>query len=250
MPKKEMNFPQYISTNDRTVSVCGIMKSKEEDLPENYVNGKGYIDSEDGSIWIFTNKKPNKMRKDIYPYFWFTKEGIREKSNPSERMKEIYNEKNLRDISVVSIINNIKDDEVIYSPEELTDMNSSTSTYIPTIGAKDDFLKKIIKMMILTKGIDINRLKVKMGVPYKLPNMRTALSNDTKMSTTYFATWAEILGLEVEFHIKDDGSDRLSPLGNEHIYDPVTDTLYVVINGKRLPVDMKKYYEKPMEDIE
>ena len=105
-------------------------------------------------------------------------------------------------------------------------------------------------MMILTKGIDINRLKVKMGVPYKLPNMRTALSNDTKMSTTYFATWAEILGLEVEFHIKDDGSDRLSPLGNEHIYDPVTDTLYVVINGKRLPVDMKKYYEKPMEDIE
>ena len=246
--EKNLTFPQYISTKTRTVSVAGILKNKDEDLPENYINGKGYLDPEDGSIWIFINKKPNKIRKDNYPYFWFDKEGNREKSNPSQRIRETYNEKNLRDLSVASIIDNINDNEDIYSPEELADLNSSTSFYKPPVYEKDDNWKKLIKYMILTKGIDINRLKVKMGVPYKLPNMKTALNNDTKMSPPYFATWLEILGLEVTYHIKDDGSDRLTPLGNEMEYDPTTDKLYTIINGTKIPVDTKQYYERSPED--
>ena len=245
---KTLTFPQYISTKNRTVSVAGILKNKEEDLPENYINGKGYLDPKDGSIWIFANKKPNKLRIDNYPYFWFTSDSNREHSHPSEEVRKIYHESNLRDISVMNIIENIKDGEAIYSPEELIDLNSSTSFYRPAVYDKDDPWKKMIKYMILTKGIDINRLKVKMGVPYKLPNMKTALSNDTKMSSPYFATWLELLGLEVKYVISDDGTDKLTPLGNEMIYEPTTDTLYTVINGRQIPVDTKQYHERCPED--
>lgn len=244
---KELTFPQYICTNNRTISVAGIMKNKEEDLPDNYINGKGYIDPSDDSIWIFVNKKPNKLRKDSYPYFWFDKESNRERSNPPQGIRELYNAKNLRDLSVESIIDDIKEDEVIYSPEELAYINSSTSFYKPPVYKKDDNWKKLIKYMILTKGIDINRLKVKMGVPYKLPNMKTALNNDTKMSPPYFATWLEILGLEVTYKIKDDGSDRLNPIG-EMEYDPTTDTLYSIINGKKVKVDVKQFYERTPDE--
>lgn len=242
--KENLKFPQYLLSKERTVSVAGLLKDISEDIPSNYTNGKGYIDPTDDSIWIYCRKKPNKLRINTYPYFWFTSESNREHSNPPDDIRDKYNAKNLHVYDVHDIINDIKDDEIIYSPEELVDISNSSSE-LPIIKPSDDFLKKIIKMIIITKNINIKRLKVKMGVPYKLPNMITALNNDTKMSTTYFATWLEILGLEVEYKIKNDGTDNLTPLKHEHIYEPATDTFYVVMNGSKIPVDMKQYYEKP-----
>ena len=91
-----MNFPQYISTTERTVSVIGNIKTdtkkdenKTKDSKNEYVDGKGYIDN-NGFIWIYSiNGKPKN--KNEYPYFWFNKNKDMVFSNPDEDTKKKYN---------------------------------------------------------------------------------------------------------------------------------------------------------------
>ena len=42
--------------------------------------------------------------------------------------------------------------------------------------------------------------------------MKQALEKSTKMSVIYFASWMEILGLDFEIIVKDNGQDRIDPL--------------------------------------
>ena len=183
---KEIIFPQYINTTERTVSVNGMIK--ENDSKSDYEDGKGYINSND-EIWIYVNKKPPKNAINAYPYFWFNKDGIKEYSEPSVLMKNVFKVDSLQDISVLNIINTTDPNEQLYNEAEILDINASANFYIPIINKDDDFLKKIVKIIIIEKGIDINRLKSKTEMPYILPNMKTALQNKTKMSVSYFTAW-------------------------------------------------------------
>ena len=160
--EKKLVFPQYINTNERTVSVNGVMKTN--DSPSDYENGKGYINEQE-EIWIFCEKKPMKATINAYPYFWFNKDGKKEYSEPSELMRSIFKVDSLQDISVLNIINNTKPDEQLYNEAEILDINASANFYIPIINKDDDFLKKIVKLIIIEKGIDINRLKSKTEMP-------------------------------------------------------------------------------------
>ena len=159
---KNLVFPQYINTNERTVSVNGMIK--ENDNPNDYENGKGYINDKD-EIWIYLDKKPMKTIANAYPYFWFDKDGNKEYSEPSELMRTIFKIDSLQDISVLNIIKNTKPDEQLYNEAEILDINASANFYIPIINKDDDFLKKIVKLIIIEKGIDINRLKSKTEMP-------------------------------------------------------------------------------------
>ena len=102
------------------------------------------------------------------------------------------------DISLVNIIEKTKPNEVLYDEQEIQDMNSAASFYVPIINDSDDFLKKIVKNTIIAKGIDINRLKGKTDQKYVLPNMKAALENKTKMSVIYFCCWMELLGCDFQ----------------------------------------------------
>lgn len=162
MSKDKLVFPQYINTNERTVSVNGVMK--EKDSKEDYENGKGYINDKD-EIWIFMDKEPAKNIVNAYPYFWFNKKNEKEYSEPSELMRSIFRIESLQDISVLNIINNTDPNEQLYNEAEILDINASANFYIPIINKDDDFLKKIVKLIIIEKGIDINRLKSKTEMP-------------------------------------------------------------------------------------
>jgi len=236
--KKKMKFPQYISTNLRTISVEGFI-SEEGDT--NYIENKGYIDK-DGYIWIYSKEKPKGMKMDAYPYFWFNEDNKIEFNNVSDFIKNIYNTNNLRDIDIVSIIDKTKEGEVLYNEEEIIDMNASSNFYIPIIKESDDFLKKVVKMIIIEKGINIKRLKSKTGMSYTLPNMITALNNDTKMSVNYFVSWMELLGCSFEIVIRDNGTDKVNPLKHDHIYENDTNKTIMINGNKEVEVDMSKYY--------
>ena len=184
--KKEIKFPQYINTNERTVSVNGMLKT--DDKPGDYDNGKGYVNDKD-EIWIFCKKKPNNNIVNAYPYFWFNKDNEKEFSEPSELMRSIFKVESLQDISVLNIIESTEPNEQLYNEAEIIDINASANFYVPVINKDDDFLKKIVKIIIIEKGVDINRLKSKTEMPYVLPNMKTALQNKTKMSVSYFTAW-------------------------------------------------------------
>ena len=89
----------------------------------------------------------------------------------------------------------------------------------------------MVKAAIIKKGIDINRLKVKTEQKYVLPNMRSVLDNETKMSTTNFYRWMDLLGVNFNMVISDDGSDS-ETLKNPIIFQSGSDSLGEIINGE------------------
>lgn len=219
-----IKFPQYVSGNARAVSVVGYIT----DTNFNYEEGKGYLD-DDGYVWIFCkNGKPKNS--DEYPYFWIEDENIMY-SIPDDEIRDKFNIDNMIDISLVNIIEKTKPNEVLYDEQEIQDMNSAASFYVPIINDSDDFLKKIVKNTIITKGIDINRLKGKTDQKYVLPNMKAALENKTKMSVIYFCCWMELLGCDFQIDIIDNGLDSANKLKTDLIYTSNTDKVYKSING-------------------
>lgn len=219
-----IKFPQYVSGNARAVSVVGYIT----DTDFKYEDGKGYLD-DDGYVWIFCkNGKPKNS--DEYPYFWIEDENIIY-SIPDDDIRDKFNIDNMIDISLVNIIEKTKPNEVLYDEQEIQDMNSAASFYVPIINDSDDFLKKIVKNTIITKGIDINRLKGKTDQKYVLPNMKAALENKTKMSVIYFCCWMELLGCDFQIDIIDNGLDSTNKLKTDLIYTSNTDKVYKSING-------------------
>ena len=220
-----IKFPQYVSGNARAVSVVGYMTDTKSD----YEDGKGYLD-DDGYIWIFCkNGKPKNS--DEYPYFWIEDDNIIY-SIPDDEIRDKFNIDNMIDISLVNIIEKTKPNEVLYDEQEIQDMNSAASFYVPIINDSDDFLKKIVKNTIIAKGIDINRLKGKTDQKYVLPNMKAALENKTKMSVIYFCCWMELLGCDFQIDIIDNGLDSTNKLKTNLIYTSNTDKVYKNINNE------------------
>lgn len=178
----------------------------------------GYIDN-GGTIWIFkTNKPMSSVNK--FPYFWFTDEGRTEMqfSNPDEDVLAQFSVSRLRNSSVNAVQKRLNESEEQYTAEMLSDMNAATSIYKPIVGESDDFLKRIVKHVMLDKNIDISRLKSKMNARYVLPNMLAALKNGTRTSTTYFDAWAPLLSFDYAIIAYDNGADKLDPLKKPIVY--------------------------------
>lgn len=212
-----MNFPQYLSTTDRTVCVVGeINKSTTLKEAGVFVDGKGYL-GEDDHIWIYSGEgKPKRFNE--YPYFWLNEEGKKEFSEPGESTLEEFSKSKLNELSVDVIIEKTDETKELYNEKAINDMNKGASLFVPIDKESDDFLKKIIKTAIKEKGIDISRLKYKMDEKYILPNMKAALQNDTKMSVAYFTIWCELLGLSFSVQVTDNGTDEQDPLKEDLIY--------------------------------
>ena len=278
--EKELEKDMYLSAGDRTISVVGYiyrddcednrssiygtlklpkLKSDdetdevvaEEDVEEEpklensetYTDQKGYID-QDGFIWIYSaSGKP--FAANAYPYFWFDEKISNFKfSDPPEDIKNKFSVANLSKMAIEAIIQNTEDNEVLFNEEEIADVNAGADVFVPCIKESDDFLKKIIKKVILDKNIDINRLKVKVDQKYQLPNMKAALKNDTKMSTNYYQTWTNLLDVDFQIIITDNGEDKQNPLRWTLIYDSYHDKVGQLINGEIVDTDTGKNIEE------
>lgn len=214
-----MQFPQYVNSPERTVCVSGFFERKGKNGV--FIDGKGYID-EDGQIWIFSQGgKPRN--KDAYPYFWLNEDGSREFSNPPKLIRKIFMEENLKDLSIATIIDTTVPGEQLLDEDAILDINASTSIFKPILNDDDDFLKKIVKNAIIEKGIDTSRLKSKTKEKYFILNMIAALRNKTKMSTNYFNTWVELLGLDFEITIKNRKGETVDLLSFPLVYDSTKD---------------------------
>ena len=225
-----MMSDKFINSKDRVVNVIGPFNEEE-----NLIDNKGYI--KDGYVWINIKKKP-LIDKNKYPYIYPVDNGY-EFSNPSKETLEGFSEKNIYDLSLMSIVEQTKPTDIMYNEQAINDLNNAASRYIPIVHEEDDYLKKIVKEATIRKNVDINRLKSEMQVSYNLLNMKQALEKSTKMSVVYFMLWMEILGLDFEIKIKDNGQDRIDPLKEPLIYSSAID---VVVTEKeytnsKYPID-------------
>ena len=65
--------------------------------------------------------------------------------------------------------------------------------------------------------VNLNLYKNRLGTEWGLSNLRSSLTRDTAMSTKYFKMWCEILGLDFEIRVSDNGTDKYAPLNDDII---------------------------------
>lgn len=218
-----MTFPRFLPYRGRTYSVLGVIGEVES-----YRDNKGYIDN-NGRIWI-ASVEHAPAHNDV-PIIFIKKNGeIEYKDVNAPNIIEVFRAEYLHDLSYKCIVDETAPDEQLYNEEALSDINAATSVFIPTINEHDDPLKKIVKQAIISKKIDINRLKHKMPQKYGLTNMKSALIGKTKMSITNFQIWCELLELTFHFVMEDNGKDRQTPLKDPILYSSDIDR--ITINGK------------------
>lgn len=127
--------------------------------------------------------------------------------------REKYSVENVDDLDTDAIIEDVLNNAEEYvTKEEVEKINNNSSLFVPEIKETDDFLKKMIKKAIIDKKINLKNYKDKPKNKWTLNNLRMALNNKTSMSINYFRLWCEILGLDLEMVLKDNGTDKISPL--------------------------------------
>lgn len=244
--KRNLTFPMYLTWKDGCIEVVGDFtkefnsiihgicndlkpgEDQEEFSNEEIIetckhlqNGKGYVIND--LVYVYYDKKPKRVTSPV-PFFTVT---IRESNNyrieartpagPEETQKNFSIDK-MVNYSYEKILAETTGNEVLYDEDMLNDMNSARSKFIPIVNKKDDYLKKLIKYVIIKKDVDINRYKSAMDTPYALTNMKSALIASTKMSVTNFLMWVELLGVDFEILVEDNGMDPVNPMKESLLY--------------------------------
>lgn len=233
--KYQEGYPLYLRTEDRIIEVVGELPTMDvitangintiDSLEVSLVPYKGYII--DGYVYMYTNEIKSESNYAV-PWVEIV-EGVSgyqqtTRSLADEDMEEFSIER-LTPMDVTSISDSLVEGEKLYNEEAINDMNMAASVFVPVINETDDFLKKIVKQTIISKNIDINRLKSCMSKNYGLSNMKQALSGKTRMSTTNFILWAELLGIDFTVTVRDNGHDTINPLKLSLLYDSYTDSI-------------------------
>ena len=226
-------FPLYIQTPTKTVAVIGQFNEDGLEKTANdyatgrtdieFLDGKGYMDSK-GQIWIYQKEEP-PYNKHRYPYMWISDDGSKTMSQPPENVLKDFRYDRMVNLDLKAIARRSSADKKYYNEKEYNDINNASAVYVPIEDDDDDFLKKCVKKAILTKKIDISRLKSKTTESYHIPNMKSALQGDTKMSVRYFLIWMELFGLDFELRMIDNGEDFVNPLEEPLIYRSWKDSI-------------------------
>jgi hypothetical protein len=174
--------------------------------------GFGYIKG--NYVYIYRGKKEKFKKNDLPPGVYLNKNGEYEFIKPENKQeKEAYHTDNIIELDVENIFKDIAENkENFIDPEDIEIINNNSDAWVPTIREDDDFLKYIIKKVIIDKKVNLKNYRGKFTNQYALNNMKSGLNKDTKMTVTNFKIWCEILGIKWTMFIEDDGTDRMNPL--------------------------------------
>lgn len=205
-----MKLPGFIFT-DQTFQIVDVFDGEIKNKYD-FEDGKGYVDSNTNNIWIFKSKKPKKD-ENKYPYMWITDDGVTHFSHyPIDN--GIFHADKLISVNTNEIIENVVNNDntsPVFDDSIINDLNAGSEEFHPVLYDKDDFLKKLIKTVLNTVSISLNKYKSKVRQKYMISNMKSALMTKTKMSTQYFNAWVEMLGLKMTVIIEsnDDAEDKI-----------------------------------------
>lgn len=173
--------------------------------------GIAYVAGDYVYIYRGKYKKDKSLQPGIYKdgdeYIFF---------EPNDNEKEKYSVDNINELSRESIFDIIEanKDEFI-QPEDVEVINNNSDIFTPTIKETDDFLKYIVKKTIIDKRINLRNYKSRFSNEYALNNMKSGLNKSTKMTVPNFIKWMEVLGVDWELRVFDNGTDLINPLSDE-----------------------------------
>lgn len=132
---------------------------------------------------------------------------------PKEEERHLYTLDKITELDIGLLFDYIDQNaDEFMSPGDVEIINNNSDIYAPTIKDSDDFLKYLVKKIILDKKINLKNYRDRFANAYALTNMKSGLGRSTKMTVTNFKTWCEILGIRWTMIVEDAGMDKLSPL--------------------------------------
>lgn len=226
---EDLTFPQYIYKHGKSLKIMGYLSDFQ--LNELKI-GKGYIHN--GYIWEYANKF---VARDFPIIYW------KNKSNEFVTKESVSGELLTVDdflkSSLTVICNNTKGDEKFVDDTDITQAPSSSAVFIPEIGPKDDFLKKLIKTVFRLKQVPTTKYRKKLSKAYVFSNLFQGLNSETKISTNVWQTWIELIGIDCVIILKDSGTDPDTPINDFIVYKSRNDSINV-INKNDIIESLKK----------
>lgn len=177
---------------------------------EKLTKGVGYIQND--TVYIYRGKLKDKddIEGGIY-----NDDGEYVFIEYKKTERSLYHINNVTELNPESIFDSVeKNKDTFIQPEDIEIINNNTELYTPTIKEEDDFLKYLVKKIIIDKKINLRNYKNKFATEYSLNNMKSGLNRQTKMTVTNFKLWCEILGVKWEMVVSDSGEDPINPLPN------------------------------------
>lgn len=207
------------------------LNSDDEKSYKDLILRKGYVD-DTGKIYIYKENKKEANKLLPVPCFTVnidedTGKATYEFFERSKGVDEIFTLENIGSLTNEKIFESIKPDEKLYDEDILNELNSSTSMFRPEIKNSDDFLKRLIKEIILRKEVNIVKYTPLFPKKYILSNLKQGLTNDSKTAAGTFIQWMEMMGIKFHVIIEDNGKDT-DPLKEILHYDNYTDTISVI----------------------
>lgn len=137
-------------------------------------------------------------------------------STEEEKKYYSYNDK-ICSTTTNDIINKINNKEV-----EVFIMPESSKAFCPEITESDDILKRLMKQVIISKGIDIDRFKYRFVDKNALFNFKQVLKGDNRLSMLLFDRGVEAFNLKYTIILEEDSG--------EHIGLPLAEPIVVTSN--------------------
>lgn len=97
---------------------------------------------------------------------------------------------------------------------------SDLHVFAPPVKTTDDYLKKIVKLILIDLQIDLRQYRNKFAKEYDITNLKASVTKDAPMTMKYFLRWMEVLDCEAYIEIQSKPNGALNKLS-----EPVTLTI-------------------------
>ena len=211
-----------LTYNNKDFNIVGYIEDTSDFKIDN-----AYVDKKSGSIYIYKDK--DYAYKDL-PIIYMDDNTIHMRPSKIKDINaefNINNNKNINNYSIAHIIEVSDENEVLFDKKALDDINSATSVLKLPINENDDPLKKIIKQVIIDKGVNLNKYKHTMTKRYNLTNLISNLKSDKPVTFRSFNLWCELLGINYALITKDSGADLDDPCDKQMYYTSENNTVRV-----------------------
>ena len=149
------------------------------------------------------NKGPNPDEPGIYWDELGNRPVLFDPVTPEDKAKYSHGDK-IHNNAAAEIIKAINDKKV-----EVYVFPESNRVFCPEITASDDILKRLMKMLILSKGIDLDRIKYRFVDKNALFNFKQVIKGDNRLSMLLFERGIDAMNLKYTITVTEADGETI-----------------------------------------
>lgn len=210
-----------------------IYQVKPFNYEEELTKDVGYL--KDGYVYIYRGdiSKKRKYKSGLFTndkndYMFFL----------DDSEKELFAFDKIKDDSIVSIIRRANNINPKIQHKIMKDINKSTDIYVPELDENDDFLKHLVKLMLIEKKISLKDYKDKFKKTHDITNIKASLDTKTSpdgkrgaLTINNLLKWIDLLDMDILIEFKDS-KNSIDPSNKIFRYDSTTGYEVIDLGGE------------------